>query len=165
MLILIALVTLCLAVSAVSAWEFSFGSSSSSSSSVSTDGDVATVDYKDGVLKINDKQFKIPNGYTQDDNLTATGENANMSSNPDAKLSRAVFDNGDKRIVVKYISAKGEITSYVAEMPNAQNKTINGHDGTLETYDDGRVRFSYVDGGKIIQIESPDEATVNEILK
>ena len=101
MLILIALVTLCLAVSAVSAWEFSFGSSSSSS--VSTDGDVATVDYKDGVLKINDKQFKIPNGYTQDDNLTATGENANMSSNPDAKLSRAVFDNGDKRIVVKYI--------------------------------------------------------------
>ena len=67
MLTLIALVTLCIAVSAVSAWEFSFGSESSSSSSVSSDGDVASVDYKDGVLKINDKQFKIPNGYNQND--------------------------------------------------------------------------------------------------
>lgn len=80
MLILIALVTLCIAVGAVSAWEVSFGSQSSSSSSVSTDGGVANIDYKDGALKINDKEFKIPNGYTQDTNLTATGENANMSS-------------------------------------------------------------------------------------
>ena len=50
-------------------------------------------------------------------------------------------------------------------MSNAQNKTINGHAGSLETYNDGKVRFSYVDGGKIFQIESPDEATLSEILK
>ena len=75
---LIALLTVCLAVSAVSAWEFSFGGSSSSSSSVSSDRDVATVDYKDGVLKINDKEFKIPDGYTQDDNKTLTGADAYM---------------------------------------------------------------------------------------
>ena len=50
MLTLIALVTLCIAVGAVSAWEVSFGSESSSSSSVSTDGGVANIDYKDGAL-------------------------------------------------------------------------------------------------------------------
>ena len=165
MLILIALVTLCIAVGAVSAWEFSFGSESSSSSSVSSDGNVANVDYKDGVLKINDKQFKIPDGYKQDDNKTATGENANLSSDKEAKLTRAVFHNNDKTIVVKCIYTKGEITQYIAEMPNNENKTINNHAGTLEKYDDGTVRFSYIDGGKIIQIESPDEATINEILK
>ena len=59
MLILIALVTLCIAVGAVSAWEVSFGSESSSSSSVSTDGGVANIDYKDGALKINDKEFAV----------------------------------------------------------------------------------------------------------
>ena len=165
MLILIALVTLCIAVGAVSAWEVSFGSQSSSSSSVSTDGGVANIDYKDGALKINDKEFKIPNGYTQDTNLTATGENANMSSDSNAKLARAVFNNGDKQIIVKCIYTNGEITQYTPDMSNAQNKTINGHAGSLETYNDGKVRFSYVDGGKIFQIESPDEATLSEILK
>ena len=44
-------------------------------------------------------------------------------------------------------------------------RNINNHAGTLEKYDDGNVRFSYIDDGKIIQIESPDEATINEILK
>jgi len=164
MLILIALVTLCLAVSAVSAWEFSFGSSSSSSSSVSTDGDVATVDYKDGVLKINDKQFKIPNGYTQDNNFTQTGVDANMSTIQGAKMTRAAFDSGNNTIIVKYVYVPNNEITYNASA-NGETKTINGHTGAFKTQNDTTVVFTYGDNGKLIEINAPDEATLNEILK
>ena len=87
MLILIALVTLCIAVGAVSAWEFSFGSESSSSSSVSSDGNVANVDYKDGSLKINGVEFKIPSGYEQKTNETQTCADANITGTTPAEFN------------------------------------------------------------------------------
>lgn len=166
MLILIALVTLCIAVGAVSAWEFSFGSQSSSSSSVSSDGDVASVDYKDGVLKINDKQFKIPNGYNQNDNKTLTGVLANVSGADGAKMSAAYFTNGDKAISVKYIYMKdADLNKYTPASTNSQNQTIENHAGFLEKNIDGTVTFTYLEDGKMIQIDASDEATINEILK
>lgn len=165
-LLLIALLTVCLAVSAVSAWEFSFGGSSSSSSSVSSDGDVATVDYKDGVLKINDKEFKIPDGYTQDDNKTLTGGDANVTGVDGAKISSAKFTNGDKTITVKYIYLNnGELDKYTPTTSDAQNQTISAHAGYLEKNTDGTITFTYLEEGKMIQIDAPDEATMNEILK
>lgn len=164
MLALIALVTVCLAVSAVSAWEFSFGGESSSSTKVGSDGDVANIEYNNGVLKINDKEFKIPSGYTQDTNLTKTGENANLTG-IDAKMSRATFINGDKAIIVKCIYSDKDITTYNPTTDGAQNKTIGGHAGVLEKNKDGTVFFSYIDDGKLIQIESPDEDTLNQIPK
>ena len=166
MIILIALVTLCLAVSAVSAWEFSFGSQSSSSSSVSTDGDVATVDYKDGSLKISGMEFKIPSGYEQNTNETRTGADTNLTGVDGAKLSSATFTNGNKTIIVKCVYANdGKIDKYTPATSNAQNQTINNHAGFLEKHPDGSITYTYIDDGKIIQIESPDEATINEILK
>ena len=127
---------------------------------------MATVDYKNGVLKINDKEFKIPNGYNQEDNMTATGENANISGADNAKMSRATFLNGDKTIVVKYIYIPNSaLSSYHPFSDNPQNKTINDHAGTLEFEKDNTVVFSYIDNEKLIQINAPDEATLNEILK
>lgn len=161
MLALIALVTVCLAVSVVSAWEFSFGGESSSSTKVGSDGDVANIEYNNGILKISNKEFKIPSGYTQDTNLTKTGDNANLTG-VDAKMSRATFTNGDKPIIVKYIYADNDLT-YNPTTDGAQNKTIGGHAGVLEKNSDGTVFFSYIDDGKLIQIETPDEDTLNQI--
>ena len=165
MLILIALVTLCIAVGAVSAWEFSFGSESSSSSSVSSDGNVANVDYKDGSLKINGVEFKIPSGYEQKTNETQTGADANITGIDGAKVSSATFTNGNKTIIVKYAYVNNGEINKLTPPAESQNETISSHAGFLEKHPDGTVTYTYLDSGKLIQIESPDEATINEILK
>lgn len=57
------------------------------------------------------------------------------------------------------------LNKYTPASNNSQNQTIENHAGFLEKNTDGIVTFTYLEDGKMIQIDASDEATINEILK
>lgn len=144
--------------SAVSAegWNFSFGSESNS--------DGGSISVENNKLKIQDEDFTIPDGYQENEKSRILAQDS-----PDfkgAKVSGAIFLNGDKNITVKVIYGDNLGINLTADPADGgENKTIGDHNGVLVT-GEGVAKFSYVDGDdKFIQIAAPSEAEIQTLLK
>jgi len=117
----------------------------------------------DNSLTLNDIEFNIPDGYTQD--IAATDLDYNVSKTN--KASTCILKNGDKKIniTVGYVKY-GNITEY--ENIYGINKTISGVAGSFLTdkskIDDNEVAFLHACKGKSVYISAPDEETISQVV-
>lgn len=157
----VVLLAICLSVSAVSAWEWSFSSSDSSN----TDGGQISVD--NGKLKIQDVELTLPSGF--EENKTAEKLAQDSPDFEDAKVSVAEFVKDGKSIVTRVIFyTNGDaFTSYTPNNPDAVNATMGGIEGTYipDEWGDGTPTFCFIKDGKIVQVNAPDNATIESVLK
>lgn len=160
MLLGVLLLTVCISLSAVSAFEWNFGSSSSESTN--TDGGSISLD--DNVLKIQGLEYTVPEGYTEDKKEQALAEEADQDAFPGFKVSSETFVKGNDSIIIKVLFGDEEMDedSYTPG-ENAVNKEIAGTKGYLKQYDDG-VSFDYIIDGKLVEIFAPDEETLSTLL-
>ena len=159
------LLAICLTVSAVSAddsWSFNFSSSESSNS------DGGAMSFKDGKLELQDNEFTIPDGYKENESARKLAENAEDVDN--AKYSVCQFIKDGKEIFVKVFffdeSSNQEFTNLVPTDGEVE-KTIAGIDGVYNAnkYGDNTPTFRFLKDGKLIEINAPDDDTINSILK
>lgn len=157
MLVLITLLAVCLAVSAVSAESWSFSSSS--------DSNGAQLDYDNGDLNIQGIDFKIPDGYKEQTDEQALGEK--VSGFDGCLITSDTFTKGDDELLVKVIFKEDgsdiDPDSYTPE-DTAVNKTIKDKAGFFDENDDGTVSFVYFEDGQIVEIDAPDEKTVSDVI-
>lgn len=159
------LLAICISISAVSAddgWSFSFGESESTNS----DGGAFSLNTANNQLQIQMLNYTIPDGYKENESFRVVGETLNQSSFPDdTKVTAAQFVNGDDIITVKvyFRDVEFEEEGYTPD-EGAVAKEIAGQDGWIQEDDDG-VSFNFVEDGKIVEIDTPDEKTLETILK
>ena len=78
----------------------------------------------------------------------------------------ADFVNGGEKLDIK-VGAKNNGTVDTINLPNAQKKTIGGKEGFFWTEtDDGKTeyKFEFLQDGKIVKIETYNEALINQVL-
>ncbi len=163
LIVFAALLAICLTVSAVSAddvWSFNFSSSESSN----TDGGAFSLE--NGKLKLQDIEFTIPDGYKENESarkLAAPAEDID-----DAKYSVCQFVNDGKEIFVKvfFFDDDGEFNNLTA-VDDQVAKKMGDHDGVYEAnkYNDNTPTFRFLKDGKLVEINAPDDDTINAILK
>ena len=157
------MLAICLTVSAVSAddsWSFNFSSSESSNS------DGGAMSFDNGKLKLQDVEFTIPDGFKENESaqkLAAAAEDVE-----DAKYSVCQFINDGKEIFVKvfFFDDGNEFTS-LKPIDNEVEKTMAGIDGVYDAnkYDDNTPTFRFLEDGKIVEVNAPDDDTINSVLK
>lgn len=154
--VLIALLAVCLTLSAVSAdegWSFSFGSN--------TDG--GELEYSDGNLTIQGFNYTIPTGYEEQVDMQSIGVEDNESEG--YYYTTDVFTKGDDQIIITVTYSDENITADDFTFTgNPDNTTISGIAGYSEEKDDGSYAFTYFEDGYMIGITAPDEATVEKLL-
>ena len=157
------ILAICLTVSAVSAddsWSFNFSSSESSNS------DGGAMSFENGKLKLQDIEVTIPDGYKENESAQKLAADAeNMDG---AKYSVCQFIKDGKEIFVKVVFFNNDnvFTSLTPE-GNEVNKTMAGIDGLYDAnkFGDNTPSFRFIKDGKIVEIDAPDDDTINEILK
>ena len=159
------LLAICLTVSAVSAdddWSFSFSSSESSNS------DGGAMSFENGKLVLQDIEFTIPDGYKE--NESAQKLAADAEDVEDAKYSVCQFLKDGEEIIVKVFffdeAANQEFTSLEPSDDEAE-KTIAGIDGVYNAnkYGDNTPTFRFLEDGKLVEVNAPDDDTIDSILK
>ena len=163
LIIFAALLAICLTVSAVSAddeWSFNFSSSESSN----TDGGAFSLN--NGDLKLQDIEFTIPDGYKENESARKLAEPTEDVE--DAKYSVCSFINDGKEIVVKvFFGDDGKSFTSLDQDDNEVEKTMGGHDGLYNPnkYDDNTPTFRFLEDGKVVEINAPDDDTINSVLE
>ena len=157
--VLLAVVGLTLGAVSAEGWSFNFGSSSSSNS------DGGEMDFTNGVLKLQGVEFKIPDGYKENESAQKLAIAADDI--PDAKASLTEFVKDGQQIVVKVFFGDDKFTSISGTKDTDVNKTIAGIDGVYnnQSYSDGSVEFKFLKDGKIVDVIAPDDATLESIIK
>lgn len=157
------MLAICLTVSAVSAddsWSFNFSSSESSNS------DGGEMSFENGKLKLQGFEFTIPDGFEQNESATKLAEDA--TDVDDAKFSVCQFNKDGKDIFVKvfFFNDDNEFTS-LKPVDNEVEKTMAGIDGVYDAnkYDDNTPTFRFLEDGKIVEVNAPDDDTINSVLK
>ena len=124
---------------------------------------------ENGTLTINGLQFKIPTGFTEvesDQEASTPGDAEHIDGTTvDTEVS-ADFVNGGEKLDIK-VGAKNNGTVDTINLPNAQKKTIGGKEGFFWTEtDDGKTeyKFEFLQDGKIVKIETYNEALINQVL-
>lgn len=158
----VALLAICISVGAVSAWEWNFSSSSSSSS------DGGDISFENGVLKLQGVEFKIPEGYKQNESGQKLAEDAPNIQGAKASLTEFIKDG--KSIITKvffFPDNSGEITNLTTSEAGFENKTIGGINGIINPnlYGDNTPTFRYIVDGKLVEVNAPDEATIESVIK
>lgn len=124
------------------------------------------VNIKDDTLTISDFDFKIPDGYSEDESQRKLDSRVESSSN--FQDSTVIFKNNDKKINVTIRSSTdgGELTD---SNVYGTNETIAGIAGSYLTdtskITDNNVAFLYAKDGKGIYISAPDKQTIEQILE
>ena len=103
--ILIAIGVSLTAVSADDEWSFNFSSAENS--------DGGSIDFENGVLKMQGIELTIPGGYKMDEDSKKLAEDA---TDADAKFSACKFVNGDDEIVVNVFFADTDFESLSLKM-------------------------------------------------
>jgi hypothetical protein len=155
-IVLIALIAIGVSIGAVSAegFSFSFGSESNSDG-----GDLSLNNDK---LSIQGVDFKVPEGFKENESARMVA-NATEAFGEKCKVSGSEFYNNDTNIIVNVFFANdGKFDDL--KVNNATNKTIAGHEGFISEKE-GRTLFDYLVDGKIVEINSPDQQTLESILK
>ena len=157
------LLAICVSLSAVSADDgFSFSWSSSDSSN----SDGGQISFDNGKLKIQDIELNIPDGYKENESAQKLAEKAEDLE--DAKFSLCSFLNGDKEIVTKvFFSDEVDFNKLTPTDDSSVEKTIAGIDGLYfkDKYGDGTPTFEFLKDGKIVEVNAPDDDTIEEVIK
>ncbi len=157
----VVLLAICISISAVSAdddWSFSF------SSSENTDG--GSINFDNGLLKIQDLEFNIPEGYEENESAQKLAEDA--ADIEDAKYSACQFIKDGKEIVITvFFTDAGDFENLTATEEGAVEKTIAGINGIYSenSYGDNTPTFKYLKDGKIVMINAPDDDTIASVIK
>ena len=165
LIVFAALLAICLTVSAVSAddgWSFSFSSSESSNS----DGGVMS--FENGKLVLQDVEFTIPDGYKE--NESAQKLAADAEDVDDAKYSVCQFLKDGKELIVKvfFFDENTNLEFNNLEPSDSEvEKTIAGIDGVYDAnkYGDNTPTFRFLEDGKLVEVNAPDDDTIDSILK
>ena len=164
-MISVILLAICLTISAVSAddgWSFSFSSSESSNS----DGGVMS--FENGKLVLQDVEFTIPDGYKE--NESAQKLAADAEDVDDAKYSVCQFLKDGKELIVKvfFFDENTNLEFNNLEPSDSEvEKTIAGIDGVYDAnkYGDNTPTFRFLEDGKLVEVNAPDDDTIDSILK
>lgn len=155
-IVLIALIAIGVSIGAVSAegFSFSFGSESNSDG-----GDISINNDK---LSLQGIDFKVPSGFKENESARMVA-NATEAFGEKCKVSGTEFYNNETNFIVQvFFADDGDFNDL--KVNNATNQTIAGHQGFV-TEKEGRTLFDYVVDGKIVEINSPDQQTLESILK
>ena len=160
----ILLLAICVSIGAVSADDgFSFSWSSSDSSN----SDGSQISFDNGKLKIQDIELNIPDGYKENESAQKLAEKAEDMD--DAKFSLCSFLNGDKEIVIKvFFSDEFNFNKLTPDDDGSSvEKTMAGIDGVYfeDKYGDGTPTFEFLKDGKIVEVNAPDDDTIEEVIK
>ena len=128
-----------------------------------------SIGLKNGILTINDIDFKIPEGYEEDMDAQMLGEPVRFEGMPEMEglfLSSAVYNdtNSSNTITMEviYFGNGSEITSIGYN--DGTNKTINGVEGYMDNVDNETL-FTYIKDGKIVTVySSTDENIFDKIV-
>lgn len=158
------LLAICVSISAVSAddgWSFSWSSSDSSNSN---GGDIS---FDNGKLKIQGIELTIPDGFKENKDEEKLAVDTNDTNN--AKYSACAFTNGDKDIITKV---------FFMDDKEFENLTSNGDGSSIDAtmagikgifypdkYDDQTPTFEYIKDGKIVEVNAPDNETIEAVIK
>ena len=158
------LLAVCITIGAVSADDgFSFNWSSSDSSN----SDGGQISFDNGKLKIQDIELNIPDGYKENESAQKLAEKAEDLE--DAKFSLCSFLNGDKEIVTKvFFSDEFNFNKLTPDDDGSSvEKTMAGIDGIYfeNKYGDGTPTFEFLKDGKIVEVNAPDDDTIEEVIK
>ena len=158
------LLAICVSLGAVSADDgFSFSWSSSDSSS-SDGGDIS---FDNGKLKLQGIELTIPEGYEQNKSAEKLAEPA--TDIDDAKYSLCSFINGDKEIITKVFFLDND--KFTSLDPNDDGSSVKatmaGIDGIFfeDKYGDQTPTFEYLKDGKIVEVNAPDNETIESVIK
>ena len=127
-------------------------------------------------LTMNNVKFLVPNGFEEvetDTDKTKTESDSEKDTTDidgtvvDSKIS-SEFKNsaGDKIEMTVGIKANNQKIQSISPA-NAEQKTIKNKQGYLiKTTDDGKnkVKFEYLDDGKLVKIEAPNEEMISQII-
>ena len=125
-----------------------------------------SISIKDDELTLNEIEFNIPDGYTEDTSqrvLDATEGNSAFEQS----YSTCILKNGDKRInlTVKYID-DGKLTGFTNIY--GRNTTLSDVKGCLledeSKITDNSVAFLYLYDGKGVYISAPDVNTLEQVI-
>lgn len=160
----VVLLAISISISAVSAddgWSFDW------SSSDSTNSDGGDMSFKNGELKLQDITFKIPDGYKENKSaqkLAADGDDVEGE-----KYSVCSFINGEKEIITKvFFSDEFDFNKLTPDDDGSSvEKTIAGIDGIYfeDKYGDGTPTFEFLKDGKIVEVNAPDDDTLEYVIK
>ena len=161
----VVLLAICVSVSAVSAddgWSFNWSSSDSSNS------DGGEMSFDNGKLKLQGIELTIPDGF--DENKTAEILAEPAKDDNDAKFSACEFVNGDKIIVTKifFLDDDNEFkTLNPSDDGSSIKATMAGIEGIFfaDKYDDQTPTFEYLKDGKIVEVNAPDNETIEAVIK
>lgn len=159
----VVLLAICVTLSAASAQEWSFDWSSSESSN----SDGGAVSLENGKLKLQDVEFTIPDGYKENESARKLAQQADDPA--EAKYSVCTFINGDKELITKvFFSDEVNFNSLTpAEDGSSVEKTMAGIDGIYfeDKYGDGTPTFEFLKDGKIVEVNAPDDETIESVIK
>lgn len=154
----------CVSLSAVSAdegWSFDWSSSDSSNS------DGGDISFDNGKLKIQGIELTIPDGYKENQSAEVLAKAADDL--PDAKFSACTFAKDGKEIITKvFFSDANEFNKLDPDDDGSSvTKTIAGIDGIYfqDKYGDGTPTFEYLKDGKIVEVNAPDDDTIEAVIK
>lgn len=161
----VVLLAICVSIGAVSAddgWSFSWSSSDSSSS------DGGDISFDNGKLKLQGIDLTIPDGYDENKSAEKLAEPAKDDN--DAKFSACEFVNGDKVIVTKvfFLDDDNEFKNLAPNDDGSSvEATMAGIEGIFfeDKYDDGTPTFEYLKDGKIVEVNAPDNETIEAVIK
>lgn len=116
--------------------------------------------------------YNIPEGYEYDSSYEVTS----ILSIINNKGNRTVYENGTDRITVDIYTVDASTNSNTlknsidavetldVDVTDPVEKTIKGTDGFI-TESENIVTFYYLENGKLIEINAPNESTLEEMLK
>ena len=158
------LLAICISISAVSAddsWSFNFSSSESSSS------DGGDMSFDNGKLKLQGIDLTIPEGYDENKSAEILAQPTNDTN--DAKFSACSFINEDKIIVTKVFFMDNDEFENLTPKDDGSSieATMAGIQGIFfaDKYGDQTPTFEYVKDGKIVEVNAPDNETIESVIK
>ena len=158
------ILVICASLGVVSAdddWSFNWSSSDSSNS------DGGQISFDNGKLIIQGIELTIPDGYKENQSAQRLAEDA--ADMEDVKYSACSFLNDGKEIVAKVFFADDSTFDNLTpdEDGSSVEKTMAGIDGIYfeNKYGDGTPTFEYIKDGKIVEVNAPDDETLEAVIK
>lgn len=158
------ILAICISASAVSAddeWSLNWSSSESSNS------DGGQISFNNGKLIMQGIELTIPEGYEENESAQKLAEDA--PDIEDAKYSACQFINDGKEIVVKVFFSDDAAFDNLTPKDDGSSveKTMAGIAGIYfeDKYGDGTPTFEYVKDGKIVEVNAPDDETIETVIK
>ena len=141
----------------------------STMSALSATNNTSTPTAQDGTITLENLNFKIPTGFNQverDHDVSTSSDSEDISGCVVDRKTSADFRNanGEKLDIKVGVKNNGPIDTINL---GTGKKTINGKEGYFWTEtDDGRTeyKFQYINDGKVVKIETNNEALLKQVV-